>query len=90
MLSVLKAHGLSQVINEPTRKTRTTATILEVIYVKTSKRIEPMVIDTCMSDHYLVATTAFLNYKAPPKIIITGRSYNDYSAEQAREFYNTK
>lgn len=43
-----------------------------------------------MSDHYLVTSTTFFNYKPPPKTVITGRSYKDYSAELAREFYNTQ
>lgn len=88
LIALFQTYGLDQVIKGTTRKTRTTATIIDVIYVKTNKKIHPLIHPTSLSDHYLVSVVTYLGYKAPPKVVIKGRSYKKYSLELAREFYD--
>lgn len=88
LIALLKANGLTQVITDPTRKTKSSATILDVIYIKTTKNIQSKIIPTSVSDHYLVVSTVYLDYKVPPKTTITGRSYKKYSKDLAREYYS--
>lgn len=86
----LKSHGLTQYINKTTRKTRSTNTILDVMYIKTGMSIEPFSINTSLSDHYLVGCVRHVNYEQPKKVTFTGRSYRNYSLEEARTFYSRR
>lgn len=86
--TLLEANGLNQVINGTTRKTKNSATILDVIYVKTAKNTQPTIVTTSVSDHYLVMCTTYFGYKSPPKTVITGRSYRNYTRELATEYYS--
>lgn len=49
LVSLLKSYALTQLIDVPTRKTRNTSTILDVMYVKTTKEIHPYIIKTTLS-----------------------------------------
>lgn len=61
LISTLKSMGLTQVISNPTRRTATTQTILDVVDVKSHKDIIPFINPTSLSDHYLVGITSKLN-----------------------------
>lgn len=85
--SLLKSYGFTQYIKEPTRVTATTKTTLDVMYVKTSKLIEPMVTRTMLSDHFLISCSRSLDYHKPQCKLITGRTYKHYTYEKAKSFY---
>lgn len=85
--TILKLYGLVQFIKEPTRVTATTKTILDVMYIKTSKSIKPLVCKIALSDHYLISCTRYLDYHKPQFQCITGRTYKDYTYEKAESFY---
>lgn len=87
LISLTQTHGLSQYIKVPTRKTRTTSTLLDVMYIKTSKSIHPYIIKTAMSDHYLTGCVRFLNYTKPEKTTVRGRSYRKYDKDKAKAYY---
>lgn len=63
----MQTFGLSQYITVPTRKTVTTNTLLDVIYIKTDKIIHPYMMKTAVSNHYLVGCVRYLNYAKPEK-----------------------
>lgn len=86
--SVLLGFGLVQYITTPTRVTLTTKSLIDVIYIRTNKVVHPFVITTMISDHFLVGTTRFLDYTSPQKQEFTGRTYRNYSFEQAKNFYS--
>lgn len=89
LINMTKLHGMTQLITEPTRRTCTTNSILDVIYVKSSKIMSPLILHTAVSDHYLVGCTAHLDYKKDPQTTIMGRSYKNYTLEKARSYYNS-
>lgn len=77
-----------QYISEPTRVTASTKTLLDVMYVKSNKNLEPFIIKSALSDHYIIGTNRSLNYTKPPQYFITGRSYRKYSFENAKPYYS--
>lgn len=85
--SSLKSLGFTQVIDKPTRQTLNTASIIDVIYIKTVKKIVVAVIPLCISDHYMVVCSRFLDYHRPASHKIKGRTYKNYNLEAARQFY---
>lgn len=86
----LKWHGMTQYISNTTRKTSTTSTILDVMYIKREMKLAPFSIHTSLSDHYLVGCVRYVNYNQPDKITFTGRTYKNYSLEAAQEFYSRR
>lgn len=89
LISIMRTNGLSQVISAPTRRTATTSTLLDIMYVKTKKELHPYTIKTSMSDHYLVGCVRYLNYNKPEKVTIRGRSYRNYDRDKATAYYHT-
>lgn len=59
---ILNTHSLYQIINNPTRQTGTSKSIIDVIYIKTSKKVLPFIIKTHISDHYLVGCVQIPKY----------------------------
>lgn len=88
LITLFKTNGLTEIINGHTQKTKNSATTLDVICVNTSKNIQPMIVPTSISDHYQVISSTYLDYKKPPRITISGRSYKNYTRELAREYYS--
>lgn len=70
--SALLGYGLYQYINCPTRVTLSSKSLIDVIYIRTSKEVYPFTITTTISDHYLVGTTRYLNYTSPQKTEFLG------------------
>lgn len=54
LIADMQANGFTQYINEPTRRTHKTATLFDVLYVKSSKKIDPFVKQLALSDHYMI------------------------------------
>ena len=73
----------TQLIDKPTRVTKTSSTLVDVVMVSNPELVKTSdVIDLTISDHFLVF--AVLNLKQPkasPSYIIT-RSFNNYSSEK--------
>lgn len=74
--------NMKQLITEPTRVTPTSETLIDVIMTPNSAlATDSGVVETLISDHYLVY--AILNFKAPkplPSYVIS-RSYKNYESE---------
>ena len=73
--------GLTQLVNEPTRVTNTSQTLIDHIYTNTEENIQRVHVERlCLSDHYGV----FCNRKSQSNIsknshqIITYRSYRNF------------
>lgn len=62
----INTFGLHQIISKPTRVTLTTATLIDVIYVRTKQNTCPIIRKVALSDHYLVACVKRLDYKDDP------------------------
>lgn len=86
----MKTFGFKQYINQITRKTAKSKSILDVVYIKTAKNINSFIDKTVLSDHYLVGTTRYLGYTRPPSTSIKGRSYKNYSYDCAKNFHDTQ
>lgn len=87
--NLINTFGLIQQITIPTRVTTSTASILDVIYIRTSKKLTPFVKKCSLSDHYLVGCSRFLDYKNCTNTYFYGRSYRNYSREIAQQYYST-
>lgn len=90
LLNSLKTHGLTQLISKPTRIAMTSSTLLDVLYVKTNRKTNPFVIQTALSDHYLVGTVLYLDYTKPETTTFEGRSFRKYSFDEAETYYRSK
>lgn len=88
LITTLKSFGLHQYINQPTRVTANSQTILDVMYIKTSKNIKSFIYKSALSDHYLIGTVRSFDYHSPTKQYINGRSYKDYSFDKAKLYYS--
>lgn len=85
----INTFGLHQVIKTPTRKTLTTATIIDVTYLKTNHKFDSFVKQIAMSDHYLVGCSKCLHYPSEPTTSFLGRSYRKYNIGIARTYYTS-
>lgn len=85
--TLMNLHGFSQIIKAPTRCTIRTATIIDVIYIRTIKKVSPFMITTLISDHFLVGCTRYYDYTPDPVTSFYGRTYKNYSFEAAEAFY---
>ena len=75
--------NFAQLVNQPTRVTAYTSTIIDHIYTTMpSNHIKTNVLDVCLSDHYLIYTELNLKKSVTKnsKTIMT-RSYNNFSAQ---------
>lgn len=84
----MKSIGFTQIIEQPTRISPTSTTLIDVIYVKSLKDITPFVIPSSVSDHFIVGCTRALNYTPHKNVEFTGRSYRNYTYEKAEAYYN--
>lgn len=81
--------GLSQRITGYSRQTVHTKSLIDVMYVKTSKSLTPFILKLTLSDHYLIGVKAELGYQKDPTTSFVGRSYRNYNFEIAEAFYNS-
>lgn len=65
--NALRGYAMTQFFKKPTRRTMTSSTLLDVIYIGTNKDINSTIINTTISDHYLVGVTRSLNYTPTTK-----------------------
>lgn len=86
----LKGFGLTQLISKPTRKASSTSTLIDVLYGKTSRKIHPFIIQSSLSDHFLVGSVLFLDYCKPETTTFKGRSFRKYNKEEARTYYSRR
>lgn len=89
LLSMMKTHGFKQVIKKPTRRTIKTQSLIDVLYIRTQKKVTPLVLSTSISDHFLIGCTRYLNYTPDTTTSFYGRTYRNYSFEAASDFYST-
>lgn len=78
------SHGLEQLINEPTRVTESTATIIDMIFTNSKHRIvDSGVIHLGLSDHFMIFCVfkAGIVNRSPPKTI-EYRSFKSYNKTQ--------
>lgn len=84
---LLNTYGLTQKVQEPTRVTTSTKTLLDVIYVKSEKKIVTEVKKVSLSDHYLVLSTRYLRYLMERLSSFYGRTYQQYTFDKAKDYY---
>lgn len=74
--------NIKQLITEPTRVTPTSETLIDVIMTSNSALVtDSGVVETHISDHYLVY--AVLNFKTPKPLptYVISKSYKNYDSE---------
>ena len=80
-------YGMSQLVNDPTRVTLTTSTLLDVILSNIPEcHVKTGIYDISLSDHYMVYTT--LHYPKAKSKHNTVR-FRDYKSFNENEFLNT-
>lgn len=89
LIHMFNVHGLSQKITSPTRISKTTKSIIDVVYVKSDKIISPFILPLALSDHYLVGCSRHLSYRKDPKSEFYGRSYRHYTFDEAEAYYTS-
>lgn len=90
LIQIFSTFGFYQHINQPTRKTAKTKSIIDVIYIKTNMKIDSFIDKSVLSDHYLVGTSRYLGHTQPQYVYVKGRSYKNYNYELAKKFYDTQ
>lgn len=85
----INSYGLVQVVNEYTRQTTSSKSLIDVLYVKTGKQTSPFTLKLSLSDHYLIGATIYHGYKKDPSTTFLGRSYRNYNFEIAKTFYSS-
>ena len=83
----LNTLGLRQQIQEPTRITFNTSTLLDVIYTDSDKITDKSVLQTSISDHFLVSVTRYRNKEKTLPTTFKGRSYKRYNYEKAVKYF---
>ena len=83
LLDFCKSVNLTQLINEPTRVTETSSTLLDVIITSNVNLVESFGVLPChISDHYLVHVTLKLKILKPPPRFVKMRSFRHYDGQQ--------
>ena len=83
LLDSCKSVKLTQLINEPTRVTETSSTLLDVIITSNINLVESSGVLPChISDHYLVHATLKLKIIKPPSRSVKMRSFRHYDGQQ--------
>ena len=83
LLDFCKSVNLTQLINEPTRVTETSSTLLDVIITSNVNLVESFGVLPChISDHYLVHVTLKLKILQPPPRFVKMRSFRHYDGQQ--------
>lgn len=85
--NLINSYGLNQQITVPTRVTLTTSSTINVIYVRTNKKVSSFRKLCTLSDHYLVGCNRLLNYQKHLLTHFYGRSFKNYSREIAQDYY---
>lgn len=85
LIEMFKTYDMKQYITQPTRVTSKSKTLLDVMYIKTSKVIESFIVKSTLSDHYIIGTNRCLNYTKPQQYYITRRTYRKYSYEKTAQ-----
>lgn len=85
----INVFGLSQRITGFSRQTISTKTLIDVMYVKSSKTITPFTLNLTLSDHYLIGTITKFDYQQDPTTTFVGRTYRKYNFDIAKKFYNS-
>lgn len=65
----------------------TSKSLIDVMYIRSSKEIYPFTKTTSISDHYLVGVIRYLNYSSPKKIEFSGRTNRNYNFNAAKDYY---
>ena len=83
LLDFCKGVNLTQLINEPTRVTDTSSTLLDVIITSNTNLVECSGVLPCyISDHYLVHATLKLKVSQLPPRFVKMRSFRHYDGQQ--------
>ena len=79
MKEIFKSFGLTQLINDPTRTTSTTATLIDLVATTNPRNIyRAVVAESCLSDHdMLISVRKINNLKEQPRVIKC-RNYAKY------------
>ena len=82
LLNFCKAYNLTQVINEPTRITESSKSLIDIILVSNKNVVkESKVLPVSISDHDLVYVTLNLKKTRAKPIYITTRSFKHYNCD---------
>ena len=83
LLDFCKSVNLLQLINEPTRVTETSSTLLDVIITSNINLVESFGVLPChISDHYLVYATLKPKILKPPPRFLQMRSFTHFYGQQ--------
>ena len=81
-LNFCTAYNLTQVINEPTRITQSSKSLIDIILVSNKNVVEESkVLPVSISDHDLVYVTLNVKKTRPKPIYITTRSFKHYNRD---------
>ena len=84
--SIIHQNGFTQIITKPTRITRDTKTLIDIIATNCPANIaSSTVIPTSLSDHDAVACVRKINNKKFPKKVTRSRNYRSYDPEKLNE-----
>lgn len=88
--SIIQVNGLTQIIKKPTRVTKDSKTLIDIIATNNPANIVTSdVIATAISDHDMVACVRKINNKRFPKKVTKCRNYRVYDpGEMRRDFQN--
>ena len=78
--NILGSHGLKQLVKEPTRVTKDTKSLIDVILTNNNTHVQhTKVIPLSMSDHDCVICTRKINHQKIPPRTVTCRDYSKYN-----------
>lgn len=77
--NILSSHGLKQLVKEPTRVTKDTKSLIDVILTNSSHVQHTKVIPLSVSDHDCIGCTRKINHEKIPPRTVTCRDYSKYN-----------
>ena len=80
--NILMGQGFSQKITEPTRVTKESKSLIDVVLTNASNHLaKSIVIDSCLSDHCMIGAVRKMHaFRLPPREIYC-RNYRNYNKE---------
>ena len=80
LVDICTALNLKQLISTPTRVTEHSSTLIDVIMTSNSDVVSKSgVLETCISDHFVVYLSLSLKLPKPPPKFVCARSYRHYN-----------
>lgn len=84
----LRSYGCKHHITCPTRQTTNSSSMIDVLYVKTAKKVKSHLVKSTVSNHFMIGCIKYLEYQSPETTSFRGRSYRKYTREEAEKYFN--